>query len=162
RRASGIARALCRIAHAPLSRRARSNGGGESHGQAPGAHCSATSAGGNQHAAPFEGPLAAMAGGTPRAKPVPVVGIPVAHSGAAVFEREWLTYRKIIDNNYSFHREVYGELHRILVDEAVQPFRFLDLACGDASVTVTALRGTRAAHYHGIDLSQAALDLART
>jgi len=47
-----------------------------------------------------------------------------------------------------------------LVDEAVWPFRFLDIACGDARATVDALKGTRVAHYHGIDLSQAALDLA--
>jgi SAM-dependent methyltransferase len=53
-------------------------------------------------------------------------------------------------------------LHGILVDEAVQPFRFLDIACGDASATVNALRGTQIAHYHGIDLSQVALDLAAT
>src|ERR1700758_263853 len=40
------------------------------------------------------------------------------------------------------------------------PFRFLDIACGDARSTVDALKGTRVAHYHGIDLCQAALDLA--
>ena len=34
------------------------------------------------------------------------------------------------------------------------------LACGDASVTVEALKGTQIAPYHGIDLSQAALELA--
>ena len=84
-----------------------------------------------------------------------------SNPAAALFQREWLTYRKMVDNNYTFHREAYGELRRVLVDDAVQPFRFLDIACGDASMTVTALRGTRIAHYHGIDLSQAALDLAR-
>jgi ubiquinone/menaquinone biosynthesis C-methylase UbiE len=51
-------------------------------------------------------------------------------------------------------------LHRILVDEIVQPFQFLDIACGDARATVEALKGTRLAHYCGIDLSQAALELA--
>ena len=81
---------------------------------------------------------------------------------AALFQREWLTYRKMVDNNYTFHREVYGELHRVLVDDAVQPFRFLDIACGDASMAVTALRGAGIARYHGIDLSQAALDLAKS
>ena len=34
------------------------------------------------------------------------------------------------------------------------------LACGDASVTVEALKGTQIASYHGIDQSQAALELA--
>jgi ubiquinone/menaquinone biosynthesis C-methylase UbiE len=79
----------------------------------------------------------------------------------ALFRQQWQLYRKIVDNNYLFHHEAYGRLHRILVEEAVQPFRFFDIACGDASATVEALRGTRVAHYHGIDLSQSALDLAR-
>src|SRR5271166_3095495 len=79
---------------------------------------------------------------------------------AALFQQQWQLYRKFVDNNYFYHREVYGQLHRILVEEAVQPFRFLDIACGDARATVDALKGTRVAHYHGIDLSQAALDLA--
>ena len=78
----------------------------------------------------------------------------------ALFQQQWQLYRKFVDNNYFYHREVYGQLRRILVEEAVQPFRFLDIACGDARATVDALKGTRVAHYHGIDLSQAALDLA--
>ena len=47
---------------------------------------------------------------------------------AALFQQHWQLYRKFIDNNYFYHREVYGQLHRILVEEAVQPFRFLDIA----------------------------------
>jgi SAM-dependent methyltransferase len=79
---------------------------------------------------------------------------------AALFQQQWQLYRKFVDNNYCYHREVYSRLHRVLVEEAVQPFRFLDIACGDARASVDALRGTRVAHYHGIDLSQAALELA--
>jgi len=41
----------------------------------------------------------------------------------------------------------------------LQSFRFLDVASGDASAT-GALKGRRVASYQGIDLSQAALDLA--
>src|SRR5215471_11523156 len=78
----------------------------------------------------------------------------------ALFEQQWQLYRKVVDNNLLFHREAYARLHRILIDEAFQSFRFLDIACGDARATVEALRGTRVAHYHGIDLSQPALDLA--
>ena len=64
----------------------------------------------------------------------------------ALFRQQWQLYRKLVDNNYLFHREAYAQLHRILLDEAVQPFRFLDIACGDGSATVEALRGTRVAH----------------
>jgi SAM-dependent methyltransferase len=79
---------------------------------------------------------------------------------AVLFQHQWQLYRKFVDNNYFYHRQVYARLHRILVDEAVQPFRFLDIACGDARATVETLKGTRVAHYYGIDLSQAALELA--
>jgi ubiquinone/menaquinone biosynthesis C-methylase UbiE len=79
----------------------------------------------------------------------------------ALFQRQWQAYRKIIENNYTFHREAYHVLHRLLMDEAIQPFRFLDIACGDASASVNALKGAQVARYHGIDLSQAALDLAK-
>jgi hypothetical protein len=78
-----------------------------------------------------------------------------------LFQQDWPTYRKIMTNNYMFHREVYGLLHRILVAEAGRPFRFRDVACGDASASVKALAGTSLAHYHGIDLSRPALALAR-
>jgi SAM-dependent methyltransferase len=78
----------------------------------------------------------------------------------ALFQRQWKLYRKVVDNNYLFHREAYAQLHRVLVNEAVQPFRFLDIACGDARATADALKGTRVARYHGIDLCQAALNLA--
>ncbi len=77
-----------------------------------------------------------------------------------VFEREWRTYRKMVDNNYLFHREVYGLLRQILTEELTGPFRFLDIACGDASATVEALAGTGVAQYCGIDLSGAALGIA--
>ncbi|HZC34404.1 MAG TPA: class I SAM-dependent methyltransferase, partial [Chthoniobacterales bacterium] len=78
----------------------------------------------------------------------------------ALFRQQWRMYRKVVENNYLFHREAYDRLHRILVDEVIEPFRFLDIACGDASATVNALKGTRVAHYHGIDLCRPALDLA--
>ena len=79
----------------------------------------------------------------------------------ALFRQQWQLYRKVVENNYLFHREAYGQLHRILVEEAVQPFRFLDIGCGDASASVEALKETRVSHYHGIDISRSALDLAR-
>ena len=71
---------------------------------------------------------------------------------SAVFEREWQLYGKMIDNNYLFHREAYACLREIVLRELARPFRFLDIACGDASVTVGALAGTSIAHYYGIDL----------
>ena len=82
------------------------------------------------------------------------------NSAAAIFQREWRLYRKMVDHNYLFHREAYGHLRRILLEDAARPFRFLDLACGDASATVSALEGTEVASYCGVDLSTEALNLA--
>jgi hypothetical protein len=77
------------------------------------------------------------------------------------FAQQWQTYRKLVDNNDVFHLEAYATLHRILVDEVAGPFRFLDLACGDARGIVEMLKTTKVAHYHGVDLSRPVLDLAR-
>lgn len=77
-----------------------------------------------------------------------------------IFQRDWQIYRKMIDNNYLFHREAYACLHHVLASEIDHPFSFLDIACGDASASVAALRGTAVSRYEGIDLSRAALDMA--
>ena len=90
-------------------------------------------------------------------------GIPaVEHAEPAqtLFQRQWQIYRKSVENNYLFHREAYYQLHRILVDEVAQPFRFLDIACGDASASIVALKGTPISHYYGIDSCRTALELA--
>ncbi|MDB5563303.1 MAG: hypothetical protein JWN11_2721 [Hyphomicrobiales bacterium] len=76
------------------------------------------------------------------------------------FQQDWQIYRKMVENNYLFHKEAYEQLHKLLVEEFSRPFSFLDVACGDAGAAVDALMGTRVARYFGIDLSQDALDLA--
>src|SRR5262245_30008872 len=86
---------------------------------------------------------------------------PIPDEAAEVqFVKAWETYRKLVDKDYVFHREVYRILHRILVEEVAGPFRFLDLACGDARGIVAALTGAAVSHYHGVDLSRPALDMA--
>jgi hypothetical protein len=91
------------------------------------------------------------------------VTAPVPDEEAEVqFVKAWGTYRKLVDNDYVFHREVYRILHQTLVEEVAGPFRFLDLACGDARGIVGALTGAAVGHYHGVDLSRPALDMAST
>lgn len=81
-------------------------------------------------------------------------------SSGELFRQGWRVYRKMVDNNYLFHREAYATLHRALTERVGEPFRFLDIACGDATASVEALKATRVAAYHGIDLSGPALELA--
>jgi ubiquinone/menaquinone biosynthesis C-methylase UbiE len=78
----------------------------------------------------------------------------------AQFQQQWGTYRKLVEGDLLAHREIGRILRDTLNDVFKQPFSFLDIACGDAFVMKIALAGTRIRHYHGIDLSQPALDLA--
>ena len=48
----------------------------------------------------------------------------------------------------------------VLSEKMPRPFKFLDIACGDASASVAALKNTSIAHYYGIDLSARSLELA--
>jgi ubiquinone/menaquinone biosynthesis C-methylase UbiE len=77
-----------------------------------------------------------------------------------LFLKMWKVYRKMVDNDYLFHRGAYSCLRRILLEEIDRPFQFLDVACGDASMSVGALKATQVTHYHGLDISQQALDIA--
>jgi len=77
------------------------------------------------------------------------------------FQHGWQTYRKVVDNDYLSHRGAYAMLHEHLVKHRARPFRFLDLACGDAGSCAEALSGTQVSHYLGVDLSGPALQLAR-
>jgi 2-polyprenyl-3-methyl-5-hydroxy-6-metoxy-1,4-benzoquinol methylase len=76
------------------------------------------------------------------------------------FQRQWATYGKVVEHDYLAHRQVGALLHGTLDSRFTSGFSFLDIACGDAGMMKTALRGTRVRHYHGIDLSEPALELA--
>ena len=75
------------------------------------------------------------------------------------FQKQWATYQKLVDTDALAHKEVGGILHGAL--KAIpKPFAFVDIACGDAGQMRKALTGTKVSHYHGIDLSEPALELA--
>ncbi len=77
------------------------------------------------------------------------------------FNEQWSLYQKVLNNNYMGHQEIYDLLHEFVVNQYPQPFRMLDLGCGDASFTAGALLDTTVNFYLGIDLSEAALEIAR-
>ncbi|MEN8132932.1 MAG: class I SAM-dependent methyltransferase [Pseudomonadota bacterium] len=76
------------------------------------------------------------------------------------FQQHWATYGKLVSKNSLSHREVTDLLHSTLSERFTSPFNFLDIACGDASLMPEALHKVPVRHYHGIDLSQPALELA--
>ena len=52
--------------------------------------------------------------------------------------------------NYMAHKEVYGLLRQILLTEAPDQFVFLNIACGMATASAEALKGTeyRTLYWH--------------
>src|SRR5664279_3324047 len=73
----------------------------------------------------------------------------------------WEIYRKVLENNYMYHKEIYQAVGMLLHQQfAHQPFKMLDLGCGDACYLANALQGTTISHYTGFDLSDPALALA--
>ena len=79
-----------------------------------------------------------------------------------IFRHQWELYRKFLTHDYLENAGAYAELHRFLNDNVTRPFAFVDLACGDASGIVTALKGTEIANYRGIDLAPPALELLQS
>lgn len=78
-----------------------------------------------------------------------------------IFRDQWELYGKFLKYDYLANAGAYAGLHRFLMDDIARPFRFVDLACGDASGIVTALAGTAINHYRGVDLAEPALALAQ-
>jgi hypothetical protein len=77
------------------------------------------------------------------------------------FQKQWATYQKLVDTDSLASKEAGRILHAALVG-LTKPFAFVDIACGDAGQMQHVLAGTKINHYHGIDLSAPALELAAT
>jgi 2-polyprenyl-3-methyl-5-hydroxy-6-metoxy-1,4-benzoquinol methylase len=75
------------------------------------------------------------------------------------FQKQWATYQKLVDNNSLASKQTGDLLHAALTG-LIKPFAFVDIVCGDAGQMKQALAGTKINHYHGIDLSEPALELA--
>jgi len=75
------------------------------------------------------------------------------HAALEQFQKQWATYQKLVDTDSLAHKEVGAILHGTLA-ALLSPFAFLDIACGDAGQMKAALSGTKANHYHGINLSE--------
>jgi hypothetical protein len=74
------------------------------------------------------------------------------------FQKQWGTYQKLVDHDFLSHRAVGDQLAKALAGEAA--FDFLDIACGDAGLPKRVLQRSAVRHYHGVDLSEPAIELA--
>lgn len=81
----------------------------------------------------------------------------------AIFTHSWSLYDLLTAHNYMFHREIYGEVKRLLSQRADgEKYRLLDLGCGNARYLAPCLDQTPPAIYEGVDLSPVALAEACT
>ena len=89
---------------------------------------------------------------------------PNINQGAVeVFLKSWQIYQEIIKHNYMFHRELSEATQTALqAIQTGQPLRILDMGCGDASMVRLFLSSDQVAMYTGCDLSQPALDIAKS
>ncbi|MER8373687.1 class I SAM-dependent methyltransferase [Mesorhizobium sp. M1406] len=82
-------------------------------------------------------------------------------SDQELFAKGLAAYQKVVSLNYMAHKEVYDILRQVLLTEAPDQFVFLDVACGTATASAEALKGSNVGRYIGIDISQPSLDVAR-
>lgn len=80
----------------------------------------------------------------------------------ALFEKAWNLYESIAIGNHMSHREIYVLVATRLSQLYVKGgYKMLDLGCGDTRFLEPCFSVSRPAFYQGVDLSDAALDLAR-
>ena len=77
------------------------------------------------------------------------------------FFDSWNLYKKIIQFNYMAHKELILSLQKFIENNYSFEYSVLDLGCGDSYIPSNILKGTKVTHYHGIDLSEIALDSAK-
>ncbi len=74
----------------------------------------------------------------------------------------WYLYRTIIENDYMFHKPMFQEISKLFTESfANRRFTLLDLGCGDADLISQELANRIQINYTGIDITKAALDIAK-
>lgn len=85
----------------------------------------------------------------------------MSNPAADAFFAAWRTYRKIVETNYMYHREIGAHVEETLrAAHGDRGFSVLDLGCGDASNFAPTLARLAPSRYLGVDLSETALGLA--
>jgi SAM-dependent methyltransferase len=81
----------------------------------------------------------------------------------AFFTRTWSVYDLITERNYMYHREIHARIADLLKRRKDQnQYQLLDLGCGNARFLAPCLMQSPPARYEGVDLSEAALEEARS
>ena len=76
-----------------------------------------------------------------------------------VFE-QWSMYDAVVQAGYMAHNEIVAALSA-WVQQQAEPLRIIDLGCGDSWLATRAFRDANVDEYHGVDVSESAVDRAR-
>lgn len=80
-----------------------------------------------------------------------------------LFRTSWGLYDALSEKNYMFHREIYSIIAEMLRQRRQHgDYTMLDLGCGNTRFLAPCLHAAPPARYEGVDLSQTALDEARS
>lgn len=85
-----------------------------------------------------------------------------------LFERQWDTYRRVVDNDWMEHRGLTDACVTALQSWVAEhperrgEARLADLGCGDLALMAPALQALPLASYLGVDLTEQVLPMART
>jgi SAM-dependent methyltransferase len=82
----------------------------------------------------------------------------------AIFEEQWLTYRKVIDSDYMEHAAIHHALATCLRNHPRRSHSLgdvLDLGCGDAEISSSLANEFSCLSYLGVDTSSMALSHAK-
>lgn len=85
---------------------------------------------------------------------------PAVESGFPVFQK-WSIYQTVVRENWMRHREISRAIQRHLAART-SPLRVVDAGCGDGQLARMSFADVSLAAYLGIDLSQPALEEARS
>lgn len=76
------------------------------------------------------------------------------------FFKSWALYESIVSQDFMEHSRISSAICTSLSDRPIH-FSVLDLGCGDSSVMASTLKGFPVSHYTGVDLTEAALEIAK-
>lgn len=76
------------------------------------------------------------------------------------FFQSWALYESIVSHDFMEHSTITSAICTSLNDRPPH-FSVLDLGCGDSSVMASTLKDLPVSHYTGVDLTEAALDIAK-
>src|SRR5262245_49051721 len=86
--------------------------------------------------------------------------MPTAFARVKETFEQWSMYDAVIQADYMYHAELVATLAD-WASKQNEPLRIIDLGCGDAWLAAHAFKNANVVAYHGVDVSDSAIERAR-